>query len=152
MTHTSATAASAQDAMPLPAGGTSSSRRERARFGARRRIAAGLVAGALGLGAGGSATALALEALAAPPAAAMAMAPVKVTGKITKIISTSMMGSSFKLAAHMKTYVVTCNEMTRIELNGMKVKMSKLKVGDTATVRGPLEMDTIHATSVTVGM
>ena len=77
-----------------------------------------------------------------------AMTPVTVTGKFVKTLSMT----SFSMTSGMKSYVVTLNDMTHIK-DGMKtVKLSSLKKGESVTAKGPLEMHTIAATTITVGM
>jgi hypothetical protein len=77
-----------------------------------------------------------------------AMTPVTVTGKFVKSLSKT----SFSMTSGMKSYVVTINDMTHIK-GGMKtVKLSSLKKGESVTAKGPLEMHTISATTITVGM
>jgi hypothetical protein len=114
------------------------------------RFAACVLAGATLLGTGTATASIGLAALTSAPAGATAMAPVTVTGKVVKIISTVAGSSSFEITVGMKHYVVKCNAMTRIKLDDMTVKMSKLKLGDTVTVKGPLEMGAILATSIVI--
>jgi Domain of unknown function (DUF5666) len=76
------------------------------------------------------------------------MAPVTEVGKIAKVLS----ATSFTVKVGSKTYTVTTDAMTHVTLNKMSVKVSKLKAGDSVTVKGPLEMMTIKATSVVAGM
>lgn len=116
----------------------------------RPRVATLLIAGTALLTAGGTTTAVAVEALAATPAGATAMAPVTVSGKVVAIVSTAKDSSSFRIKVGSKTDLVKCDAMTHITENGMKVTMSKLAVGDTVRVRGPLEMGTISASSVVI--
>jgi len=92
-------------------------------------------------------------AVAAPAADAAGMhsAPmgqVTKTGTFEKLLSST----SFKMSVDMKSYVVKTNAMTHVTLNSMKSKLSALKMGDSVTVKGQLEMGTILATSVHVGM
>lgn len=76
------------------------------------------------------------------------MAPVTKSGRFVKVLSKS----SFKISVGKKTYVVTVDAMTHVKLDNKAVKIASLKRGDTVTVKGPLEMDTIKATSVVAGM
>jgi hypothetical protein len=56
------------------------------------------------------------------------------------------------MSVDMKSYVVKTNSMTHVTLNSMKSKLSALKMGDSVTVKGELEMGAILATSVHVGI
>lgn len=76
------------------------------------------------------------------------MAPVTKSGKLVKVLSSA----SFTMSVGSKSYVVKVDDMTHVTLDSKKVKLSTLKKGDTVTVKGPLEMDTISATSVVAGM
>jgi hypothetical protein len=87
-------------------------------------------------------------AQAAPVPAAMAHMTVTKMGTFEKLLSMS----SFTFKVGMKTYTVKVNAMTHITHNGMKEKLSALKKGQSLTVKGTLEMATIMASSVTVGM
>ncbi len=69
-------------------------------------------------------------------------------GKLTKIDSKS----SFTMAVGKHDYVVKIDDMTHIRLDDKVVKFTTLKVGDTVTVKGPLEMGEIDATNVTASM
>ncbi len=88
------------------------------------------------------------EALGTVPAAASAMAPVTVMGKVVKVMGTT----EFTMTAGSKHYVVKVDAMTHVKVDGKAAKLSALAPGDQVTVKGPLEMSTITATSVTVGM
>ena len=76
------------------------------------------------------------------------MAPVTETGKLVKILSSD----SFTMAVGKVSYVVKVDGMTHITLDHMAVKLSHLHAGDTITAKGPLDMHTISATTVTAGM
>lgn len=76
------------------------------------------------------------------------MAPVTKMGRLAKIDSKT----TFTLDVGMHHYVVKIDAMTHIKLDNKAVKLARLKVGDTLTVRGPLEMGEIDATSVTAQM
>ena len=76
------------------------------------------------------------------------MAQVTKTGTFEKLLSST----SFKMSVDMKSYVVKTNSMTHITLNSMKTKLSALKMGDSVTVKGELEMGAIIATSVHIAM
>jgi len=77
-----------------------------------------------------------------------AMAPVTKTGKFVKLDSST----SFTMTVSKTSYLIKTNHMTHVTENHMVVKLSILKRGDSVTVKGPLEMHTISATSVTAGM
>ncbi len=66
------------------------------------------------------------------------------TGKIAKF--TSM--SAFTITVSGKTYVVKTNDMTHVTIDSKASKVSALKKGETVTVKGDIEMETITATSV----
>ncbi len=66
------------------------------------------------------------------------------TGKIAKF--TSM--TAFTITVSGKTYVVKTNDMTHVTIDAKSSKIGALKKGDTVTVKGDIEMDTITATSV----
>lgn len=87
---------------------------------------------------------------AAAAGAATAHSAMKVTdtGKLTKIVSMT----SFDIKVGSKTYLVTTNDMTKITLDMKSVKVGKLKVGDTITAKGTLDMETITATSISASM
>lgn len=70
------------------------------------------------------------------------------SGKITKLDSKS----SFNVKVGSKTYVVHTDAMTHVTVDGKSSKVSALKVGESVSVKGTLEMDTITATTVTEGM
>lgn len=109
------------------------------------RLAPIVLVASIGVGAGSAGVA------AAPAGATVVyhvMAPVTKTGRLSKIDSKM----SFTLAVGMHRYVVKIDDMTHIKLDGKTVKFSSLKVGDTLTVRGPLQMKMIDATSVAVHM
>jgi hypothetical protein len=109
----------------------------------RRSLAAPLLAVALS-GAGATAA----LSLAAAPAGASAMAPVTVSGTVGH-----WMGKSeFGLKAGSKHYVVKVDAMTHVKVDGKMGKLADVATGDHVTVKGPLEMGTITATSITVGM
>jgi hypothetical protein len=76
------------------------------------------------------------------------MAQVTKTGTFEKLLSST----SFRMSVDMKSYVVKTNSMTHVTLNSMKSKLSALKMGDSVTVKGELEMGAILATSVHVGI
>jgi hypothetical protein len=107
------------------------------------KIAPLLLVASIGVGA-----ASASVAPAGATATHHSMAPVTKMGKLAKIDSKT----TFTLEVGAHHYVVKVDDMTHIKLDNKNVALSKLKVGDTLTVKGPLEMDTIDATSVTVGM
>lgn len=104
-----------------------------------RRLSA--VAGLAAVATGG----LALPAGAIPTHAGMT---VTKSGRITKVES----ASSFKLTSGSKTYVVTTNDMTHVTVDGKASKPKALKSGETVTVKGSLEMDTLVAATITEGM
>ena len=106
------------------------------------------VALSLGTLGGGVAIASVIAPTAGAVVAKTAMAPVTETGKITKIIS----GSSFTMTVKKTSYVVKADAMTHVKDGSMMVKFSKLKKGETVTVKGPLDMKTISATSIVIGM
>ncbi len=109
------------------------------------RITPLLVVAAIGVGAGAASVA------AAPVGGAAihrSMAPVTKMGKLAKIDSKSTL--TLDVGAH--HYIVKVDDMTHIKLDHKDVAFSKLKVGDTLTVRGPLEMGTIDASSISAGM
>jgi hypothetical protein len=85
-----------------------------------------------------------------PASASIAHSAMTVTesGKIAKFDS----ATSFTVTTSTKSYVVTTDAMTKVEIDSMKSKVSSLKKGETVTVKGSLEMDTITATSVVEGM
>jgi hypothetical protein len=66
------------------------------------------------------------------------------TGKIAKFTSKS----AFTITVKGKTYVVKTNDMTHVTIDSKASKVSALKKGETVTVKGEIEMDTITATSV----
>jgi hypothetical protein len=66
------------------------------------------------------------------------------TGKIAKFTSSS----AFTITASGKTYVVKTNDMTHVTIDSKASKVSALKKGETVTVTGEIEMETITATSV----
>ena len=66
------------------------------------------------------------------------------TGKIAKF--TSM--SAFTITVKGKTYVVKTDNMTHVTIDSKASKVSALKKGETVTVKGEIEMETITATSV----
>jgi hypothetical protein len=66
------------------------------------------------------------------------------TGKIAKFTSSS----AFTITSSGKTYVVKTNDMTHVTIDSKASKVSVLKKGETVTVKGTLEMETITATSV----
>jgi len=78
----------------------------------------------------------------------MAVMTMTKTGTFEKLISTT----SFKMTDAMKSYTVKTNGMTHVTLGSKKVKLASLKMGDTVTVKGVLEMGTVMATSVVAGM
>ncbi len=73
-----------------------------------------------------------------------AMTSVTVSGKFVKSLSKT----SFTMTSQRKDYLVRTNAMTHVKT----VKLSALKQGEQITAKGPLEMHTITATAVTVGM
>ena len=95
---------------------------------------------------------LTLASVTAPTAGAAvartAMAPVRETGKITKIVS----GTSFTISVKNRSYVVKTDTMTHVKDGTKPVKFSALKKGETVVVKGPHEMKTISATSVVIEM
>jgi hypothetical protein len=109
------------------------------------RIARLILVASIGVGAGAASVA---AAEAGGAAVHRSMAPVTKMGKLAKIDSKT----TFTLDVGMHHYVVKVDDMTHIKLDNKDVALSKLKVGDTLTVRGPLEMGTIDATSVSVAM
>jgi hypothetical protein len=66
------------------------------------------------------------------------------TGKIAKFTS----ASAFTITVSGKTYVVKTNDMTHVKVDSKASKVSALKKGETVTVKGEIEMETITATSV----
>ena len=66
------------------------------------------------------------------------------TGKIAKFTSSS----AFTITVSGKTYVVKTNDMTHVTIDSKASKVSVLKKGETVTVKGEIEMETITATSV----
>jgi hypothetical protein len=66
------------------------------------------------------------------------------TGKIAKFTSSS----AFTITVSGKTYVVKTNDMTHVTIDSKASKVSALKKGETVTVKGEIEMETITATSV----
>src|SRR5579863_7799636 len=66
------------------------------------------------------------------------------TGKIAKFTSSS----AFTITVKGKTYVVKTNDMTHVTIHSKASKVSALKKGETVTVKGEIEMETITATSV----
>jgi hypothetical protein len=66
------------------------------------------------------------------------------TGKIAKFTSSS----AFTITVSGKTYVVKTNDMTHVTIDSKASTVSKLKTGETVTVKGDIEMETITATSV----
>jgi hypothetical protein len=99
----------------------------------RAILSATLASGILVAGAGAASASLAHSAMTATK-----------TGKIAKF--TSM--SAFTITASGKTYVVKTNAMTHVTIDSKASKVSALKKGETVTVKGDIEMDTITATSV----
>jgi hypothetical protein len=89
-------------------------------------------------------------ALAANAQGAVAHVTMQVTktGTITKFES----ASSFSISVSKTTYVVKTNDMTHVTIDMKSAKVSNLKKGDAVTVKGPLEMSTITATSVVDAM
>jgi hypothetical protein len=69
-------------------------------------------------------------------------------GTFDKLLSRT----SFKMSVGMKSFIVKTSAMTHVTLGSKAVKLSSLKMGDSVTVKGELEMGTIIATSVVVGM
>jgi hypothetical protein len=111
----------------------------------KSKVAPLLLVASIGAGAGAASVAIASTAGAAIH---QSMAPVTKMGKLAKIDSKS----SFTFDVGMHHYIVKVDAMTHIKLDDKSVKLSKLKVGDTLTVHGPLEMGEIDATSITVQM
>src|ERR1700684_85823 len=66
------------------------------------------------------------------------------TGKIAKFTSSS----AFTITVSGKTYVVKTNDMTHVSIDSKASKVSALKKGETVTVKGDIEMETVTATSV----
>jgi hypothetical protein len=66
------------------------------------------------------------------------------TGKIAKFTSSS----AFTITVSGKTFVVKTNDMTHVTIHSKASKVSALKKGETVTVKGEIEMETITATSV----
>jgi hypothetical protein len=66
------------------------------------------------------------------------------TGKIAKFTSSS----AFTITVSGKTYVVKTDDMTHVTIDSKAGKVSALKKGETVTVKGDIEMETITATSV----
>lgn len=66
------------------------------------------------------------------------------TGKIVKFTSSS----AFTITVGGKTFVVKTNDMTHVTVHSKASKVSALKKGETVTVKGDIEMETITATSV----
>jgi hypothetical protein len=66
------------------------------------------------------------------------------TGKIAKFTSSA----AFTITVSGRTYVVKTNDMTHITIDSKASKVSALKKGETVTVKGEIEMETITATSV----
>jgi hypothetical protein len=66
------------------------------------------------------------------------------TGKIAKFTSSS----AFTITVSGKTFVVKTNDMTHVKIGSKASKVSALKKGETVTVKGEIEMETITATSV----
>lgn len=111
----------------------------------RTRIAPLLIAASIGMGTGAASIAVAPLGGAAIH---HSMAPVTKMGKLAKVDSKT----SFTLVVGSHHYLVKIDDMTHIKLDNKEVKLSSLKVGDSLTVHGPLEMGTIDATSITAGM
>jgi hypothetical protein len=103
---------------------------------------------ALALGISSTVAAVAVPAADAAGMHSAPMAQVTKTGTFEKLLSST----SFKMSVDMKSYVVKTNSMTHITLNSMKTKLSALKMGDSVTVKGELEMGAIIATSVHIAM
>lgn len=66
------------------------------------------------------------------------------TGKIVKFTS----ASAFTITVSGKTFVVKTNDMTHVTIHSKASKVSALKKGETVTVKGEIEMETITATTV----
>jgi hypothetical protein len=66
------------------------------------------------------------------------------TGKIARFTSSS----AFTITVSGKTYVVKTNDMTHVSIHSKASKVSALKKGETVTVKGDIEMETITAASV----
>ena len=66
------------------------------------------------------------------------------TGKIAKFTSKS----AFTITVSGKTYVVKTDDMTHVTIHSKASKVSALKKGETVTVKGDIEMETITATTV----
>lgn len=111
-----------------------------------KRIVPLFLAASVGIGAGGAS--IAASSLSGAAVHHTTMTPVTKMGKLTKIDSKD----SFTMAVGKHDYVVKIDDMTHVRLDNKDVKLSKLKVGDTLTVKGPLEMGEIDATSVTASM
>ena len=81
---------------------------------------------------------------AASAAAAHAAMTATKTGKIAKFTSSS----AFTITVSGKNYVVKTNGMTHVTIDSKASKVSALKKGETVTVKGEIEMETITATNV----
>ena len=112
----------------------------------RTRIVPLVLAASISIGAGSAS--IAAASLSGAAVHKTTMRPVTKMGKLTKIDSKT----SFTMAVGTHDYVVKIDDMTHVRLDNKDVELSKLKVGDTLTVKGPLEMGEIDATSVTASM
>ena len=112
----------------------------------RTRILPLVLAASIGVGTG--AASIATASISGAAVHHTTMMPVTKTGKLTKIDSKT----SFTMAVGTHHYLVKIDDMTHVRLDNKNVNLSKLKVGDTLTVKGPLEMGEIDATSVTASM
>lgn len=70
------------------------------------------------------------------------------TGKITKVDSSNTL--SIKVGK--VSYLVKTNDMTHVKIDTKAAKFSALKVGETVTIKGTLEMGEITAATITEEM
>ncbi|MDA8297710.1 MAG: hypothetical protein M0004_14205 [Actinomycetota bacterium] len=81
---------------------------------------------------------------ASPGVTETAMAPVTLHGKVIRVTS----ATSFIVHVGRHRYVVTIDAMTHVTLNHRPGPVRELRAGDDVTVKGPLEMGRVHASSV----
>lgn len=81
---------------------------------------------------------------AGPSVTESAMAPVTLHGKVVRVTS----ATSFVVHVGRHRYVVTVDAMTHIMLDHRPGHVRELRAGDNVTMKGPLEMGRLHASSV----
>jgi hypothetical protein len=101
------------------------------------------------------ALALGLSSTAAVVAAPVSQAEVANAAMLVTKAGTfekTISSTAFKMSVGMKSYEVKTDAMSHVTADGKTVKLTSLKKGDRVSVKGELEMGSIVATSVVVGM